>query len=35
VLDQRVALFRDCGIEDVVVTGHRADEVGTVAKAAF
>ena len=35
VLAQCVALFRDCGIEDVVVvTGHRADEVGTVAKAA-
>lgn len=35
VLEQCVTLFRDCGIEDVVVvTGHRADEVGAVAKAA-
>jgi len=35
VLEQCVALFRDCGIEDVVVvTGHRADEVGAVARAA-
>ena len=35
VLAQCVALFRDCGIEDVVVVnGHRADEVETVAKAA-
>lgn len=32
VLEQCVALFRDCGIEDVVVvTGHRATEVGAVA----
>lgn len=35
MLEQGVALFRDCGIEDVVVvTGHRADEVEAVAKAA-
>jgi len=32
VLEQCVALFRDCGIEDVVVvTGHRAEEVGAIA----
>lgn len=35
VLEHCVALFRDCGIEDVVVvTGHRADEVGAVVRAA-
>jgi CTP:molybdopterin cytidylyltransferase MocA len=35
VLEHCVSLFRDCGIKDVVVvTGHRADEVGAVAKAA-
>ena len=35
VLAQCVALFRACGIEDVVVvTGHRADEVGAEAEAA-
>jgi len=35
LLEHCVALFRDCGIEDVVVvTGHRADEVGAVAEAA-
>lgn len=35
VLAHCVALFRDCGIEDVVVvTGHRADEVRAVAEAA-
>lgn len=35
VLEHCVALFHDCGIKDVlVVTGHRADEVGAVAKAA-
>lgn len=34
VLAHCVALFRDCGIEDVVVvTGHRADEVGAAAEA--
>ncbi len=35
VLEHCVALFRDCGIEDVVVvTGHRADAVGAMAEAA-
>lgn len=35
VLEHCVALFHDCGIEDVVVvTGHRADVVGAVAEAA-
>lgn len=35
VLARCVALFRDCGVEDVVVvTGHRADEVGAAAEAA-
>ena len=35
VLARCVSLFRDCGIEDVVVvTGHRADAVGTAAEAA-
>lgn len=35
VLEHCVALFHDCGIEDVVVvTGHRGDEVGAVARAA-
>ncbi len=32
VLEQCLTLFRQCGVEDLaVVTGHRADEVGTVA----
>jgi CTP:molybdopterin cytidylyltransferase MocA len=35
MLERCVTLFRDCGIEDVVVvTGHRADEVGAVSKGA-
>jgi CTP:molybdopterin cytidylyltransferase MocA len=35
VLAHCVALFRDCGVEDVVVvTGHRADEVGAAAETA-
>jgi putative nucleotidyltransferase with HDIG domain len=35
VLEQCLALFQDCGIEDlVVVTGHRADEVGAIAEQA-
>lgn len=35
VLEHCVALFHDCGIEDVVVvTGHRAEVVGAVAEAA-
>ncbi|MDR0477767.1 MAG: nucleotidyltransferase family protein [Desulfobulbaceae bacterium] len=35
MLEHCVTLFHDCGIEDVVVvTGHRAGEVGAVAEAA-
>lgn len=35
VLEQCVALFHGCGIEDVVVvTGHRAQEVGAIARSA-
>ena len=35
VLEQCVILFHDCGIEDVVVvTGHRAKEVGAIAELA-
>jgi len=35
VLEQCLGLFRDCGVEEVVVvTGHRAEEVGAVAAAA-
>lgn len=32
VLEQSLGLFRDCGIEDlVVVTGHRSEETGAIA----
>ncbi len=35
VLDRCLELFRDCGVEDlVVVTGHRSDEIAAIAKQA-